>query len=67
MKKELLIAALMALLAIIMVNGAIHPPNARGECQRSGCGHPKSMHAKNGPCEYSDPFIVVGHCAGFER
>jgi hypothetical protein len=58
--------AILILLTVAALLAAIHPPNPNTECARPGCGHRHFNHFKgNGPCEYSDPYVPVGHCPGF--
>jgi hypothetical protein len=55
----------LLLIASALLAG-IHPPNQYTLCARLGCGHYKFSHANgNGPCEYSDPYTLPGHCPGF--
>ncbi len=56
---------IFAVLFAAALFAAIHPANPNKLCARPGCGHYHYWHANgNGPCEYSDPFVLPGHCPG---
>jgi len=66
MKTRILLLFVLIPLAALLLLAAIHPPNQNTVCARPGCGHYKFSHANgNGPCEYSDPYTLPGHCPGF--